>query len=133
MADAPALDQLPARPGRRSRPAVAPTWSNVEDAGLTALNRSWAIKTDVIEGLYLLEEAQTQTLIERGFTPENIPQSGTGEDPENLPAMLRDQTTGLGTIYVDALEAADDGDLNPLVACTARLHRKATLRAMATW
>ena len=47
--------------------------------------------------------------------------------------MLRDHITALDAIYVDALEAADDGDLNPLVACTARLHRKAILRAMTTW
>jgi len=31
--------------------------------------------------------------------------------------------------YIDALEAADDGDLEPLVKFTARLQRRAVLQA----
>ena len=40
--------------------------SNVEYDDLAALHRSWAIETSIIEGLYHLDEAQTQTLIKRG-------------------------------------------------------------------
>ncbi len=32
--------------------------------------------------------------------------------------------------YIDALEAGDDGDLNPLIAFTARLQRRSGLQAM---
>ena len=59
--------------------------SQIGKAGLTALqqferqlHRSWAIETGIIEGLYRLDEAQTQTLIEQGFEPSAIPQCGTG-------------------------------------------------------
>ena len=69
------------------------------DASLTALHRSWAIETGIIEGIYQLDEAQTRTLIEQGFEPENIPQSGTGQDPENLLAILQDHMTALDAIY----------------------------------
>ena len=34
--------------------------------------------------------------------------------------------------YIDALEAGDDGDLDLLVAFTARLHRRSILQAMPT-
>ena len=73
--------------------------SNVEDAGLTALHRTWAIETGIIEGLYRLDEAQTQTLIERGFEPSTIPPSGTGQDPGNMLAILQDHMTALDAIY----------------------------------
>ena len=33
--------------------------------------------------------------------------------------------------YIDALEAADDGDLTPLVAFTARLHRRSVLQTVS--
>ena len=69
------------------------------DSGLTALHRSWAIETGIIEGIYHLDEAQTRTLIEHGFEPENIPQSDTGQDPDNLLAILRDHMTALDAIY----------------------------------
>ena len=59
--------------------------SNVEHTSLTALHRSWAIETSIIEGPYWLDDAQTRTLIEQGFVPTAIPLSGTGQDPDNLP------------------------------------------------
>ena len=73
--------------------------SNVEHTGLTALHRSWAIETGIIEGIYQLDEAQTRTLIEQGFEPSNIPPSGTGQDPDNLLAILQDHMTALDAIY----------------------------------
>ena len=83
--------------------ALRDQWHNhltdVGDGGLTALHRSWAIETGIIEGIYRLDEAQTPTLIEHGFEPENIPQSDTGQDPDNLLAILRDHMTALDAIY----------------------------------
>ena len=76
--------------------------SNVDDARLTALHRSWAIETGIIEGLYRLDESQTKTLVEQGFETENVPQSGTGQDPDNLLAILRDHMTALDPIYSEA-------------------------------
>ena len=73
--------------------------SNVEHTSLTALHRSWAIETGIIEGIYQLDEAQTRTLIEQGFEPSNIPPSGTGQDPDNLLAILQDHMTALDAIY----------------------------------
>ena len=34
--------------------------------------------------------------------------------------------------YIDALEAADDGNLTPMVGFTARLHRTSILQAIST-
>ena len=73
--------------------------TDVGDSNLTALHRSWAIETGVIEGIYRLDADQTQVLVEHGFEPENIPQSGTGQDPDNLLAILQDHMTALDAIY----------------------------------
>ena len=73
--------------------------SNVGNAGLTALHRSWAIETGIIEGIYRLDEAQTRTLIEEGFKPSAIPPSGTGQDPDNLLGILRDHMMAIDAIY----------------------------------
>ena len=73
--------------------------SDAENAGLTGLHRSWAIETGIIEGIYRLDEAQTRTLIEQGFERSAIPESGTGQDPDNLLAILRDHMTALDAIY----------------------------------
>ena len=75
--------------------------SNAEDAGLTALHRSWAIETGIIEGLYCLDNAQTSTLIEQGFVPAAIPPSVTAEDPDNLLANLQDHMAALNAIYTE--------------------------------
>ena len=73
--------------------------SHVGDADLTALHRSWAIETGIIEGIYQLDEAQTRTLIEQGFVPTAIPPSGTGQDADNLLAILQDHMAALDAIY----------------------------------
>ena len=70
-----------------------------EGARLTALHRSWAIETGIIEGIYRLDEDQTQTLIEHGFEPEYIPTSGTSQDPENLLNILNDHMSAIDAIY----------------------------------
>ena len=83
--------------------------SHVGDAGLPSLqrfeqqlHRSWAIETGIIEGLYRLDEAQTRTLIETGFVRSAIPPSGTGQDPDNLLAVLQDHMTVLDAIRTQA-------------------------------
>ena len=73
--------------------------SDVVNDGLTALHRMWVIEAGIIEGLYTLDEAQTRTLVERGFQASTIPASGTGQDPDNLLAMLQDHMTALDAIY----------------------------------
>ena len=76
--------------------------SQIRNADLLApqrLHRSWAIETGIIEGLYRLDEAQTQTLIEHAFEPSAVPPSGTGQDPDNLLAILQDHMTALDAIY----------------------------------
>ena len=73
--------------------------SNTGNDGLTALHRSWAIETGVIEGIYRLDEIQTHALVERGFELENIPQTGTGQEPDNLLAILQDHMAALDAIY----------------------------------
>ena len=70
-----------------------------EHSGLTVPHRTWAIETGIIEGIYRLDEAQTRILVEQGFEPENIPQSGTGQDPDNLLSILQDHMTALDAIY----------------------------------
>ena len=83
--------------------------SHIGDAGLTALqqfeqqlHRSWAIETGIIEGLYRLDEAQTRTLVERGFEPSTVPHSGTGKDPDILLAILQDHMTALDALRAQA-------------------------------
>ena len=73
--------------------------SDAENANLTALHRSWAIETGIIEGIYHLDETQTGTLIKQGFEPEKIPQSGTVQDPDNLLVIRQDHMTALDAIY----------------------------------
>ena len=73
--------------------------SRAKNAGLTALHRSWAIETRIIEGLYQLDEAQTRILVETGFEPSAVPRCGTDQDHDNLLAMLQDHMTALDAIY----------------------------------
>ena len=83
--------------------------SQVEDADLPTiqhfeqqLHRSWAIETGIIEGLYQLDEAQTRTLIETGFETSAVPRRGTGQDLDNLLAILQDHMTALDAIRAQA-------------------------------
>ena len=73
--------------------------SHVGDADLTALHRSWAIETGSIEGIYRLDEVQTRNLVARGFEPSTIPASGTGQDADNLLAILQDHMAALDAMY----------------------------------
>ena len=73
--------------------------SDAGNSGLTALHRSWAIETGIIEGLYWLDEDQTDNLVANGFDPSTVPASGAGRDPDNLLLMLQDHMAALDAIY----------------------------------
>ena len=62
-------------------------------------HRHWAIQTGIIEGLYRLDEAQTRILVEQSFEPSAVPPCGTGQDSDNLLAMLQDHMMALDAIY----------------------------------
>ena len=72
---------------------------NQETLALQQLHRSWAIETSIIEGIYRPDEAQTQILIEQGFEDPAIPPCGTGQDADNLLAILQDRMTALDAMY----------------------------------
>ena len=73
--------------------------ADVGNVGLTALHRSWAVETGIIEGLYRLDEDQTDNLVANGFEPSTVPTSGIGQDPDTLLAILQDHMTALDAIY----------------------------------
>ena len=62
------------------------------------MHRSWAIETGIVEGRYRLDEAQTRTHIHLGFKSAIIPRSGTGQNSENLLAVLQDHMATLEAI-----------------------------------
>ena len=68
------------------------------EADPTALHRTWAIETGIVEGLYRLDDIQTRTFIEHGFKSTNIPQTSTGH-LDNLLDLLQEHLTALDAIY----------------------------------
>ena len=54
------------------------------------LERSWAIETGIIEGLYTLDRGVTETLIQRGIVADYIERSSTNKEPQDLVAVLND-------------------------------------------
>ena len=82
---------------------------DAENAGLTALHRSWAIETGITEGLYWLDRAQTRILIENGLELSNIPLRGARQDPDNPLAILHDQTAALDAIYAEVRRSRSIG------------------------
>ena len=47
------------------------------------LHRSWAIETGVIEDLYTLDPATTETLVNHGFSLQFVPRESTNLAPGN--------------------------------------------------
>lgn len=107
------------------------------------LLREWAIETGLIERLYALDRGVTQLLIEQGIDAALIPH-GNGQHPESVASMIQDGriARALATLvfvragwfplvvrndgregYLDALEAADAGDLTGLVKYFANLQK----------
>ena len=54
------------------------------------LDRSWAIETGIIEGIYDISRGVTQTLIEHGLSVDLIDVGSTNRNPQELVTVLRD-------------------------------------------
>ncbi len=68
-------------------------------AFLERLERSWAIETGIIEGLYTLDKGVTETLVQRGFNAELIDRSATNKDPAELVRVLQDHQEATEGVY----------------------------------
>ena len=68
-------------------------------AFLERLDRSWAIETGIIEGLYTLDRGVTETLVQRGFNSELIDRSATNRDPVELVSVLEDHRQAAVGVY----------------------------------
>ena len=68
-------------------------------AFLERLDRSSAIETGIIEGLYTLDRGVTETLVQRGFNAELIDRAATNKDPEELVWVLEDHRQAVEGVY----------------------------------
>lgn len=68
-------------------------------AFLERLERSWAIETGIIEGLYTLDKGVTETLVHRGFSAGLIDRSATNKDPAELVRVLQDHQEAAEGVY----------------------------------
>ena len=66
---------------------------------LERLERSWAIETGIIEGLYTLDRGVTETLIQRGIVAEYIERSSTNKEPQDLVAVLNDHQEAIELVH----------------------------------
>ena len=69
------------------------------NAFLERLDRSWAIETGIIEGIYTLDKGVTETLVQRGFNSELIDRSATNKDPIELVSVLEDHRQAAEAVY----------------------------------
>ena len=81
---------------RRQKEASNP---DAYKAFLERLERSWAIETGIIEGLYTLDRGATETLVRRGFNAELIDRSATNKDPVELVRVLEDHRQAAEGLY----------------------------------
>lgn len=63
------------------------------------LERSWAIETGIIEGLYTLDRGVTETLIQRGIVADYIERSATNKEPQDLVVVLNDHLESIDFVY----------------------------------
>ena len=68
-------------------------------AFLERLERSWAIETGIIEGLYTLDKGVTETLVQRGFNSDLIDRNSTNKDPAELVRVLQDHQEATDGVY----------------------------------
>ena len=68
-------------------------------AFLERLDRSSAIETGIIEGLYTLDRGVTETLVQRGFSAELIDRTATNKDPQDLVRVLEDHRQTAEGVY----------------------------------
>ena len=67
--------------------------------GLERLERSMAIETGVIEGLYNPTHDVTQTLLREGFRAEHVRRRGVDVEPEHLVTVLQDHVAAAEMVY----------------------------------
>ena len=67
--------------------------------GLERLERSMAIETGVIEGLYNPTHGVTQTLLREGFRAEHVRRQGVDVEPEHLVTVLDDHMAAAEMVY----------------------------------
>ena len=67
--------------------------------GLERLERSMAIETGVIEGLYNPTHGVTQTLLREGFRVEHVRRRGVDVEPEHLVTVLQDHMAAAAMVY----------------------------------
>ena len=67
--------------------------------GLVRLERSMAIETGVIEGLYNPTHDVTQTLLREGFRAEHVRRQGVDVEPEHLVTVLDDHVAAAEMVY----------------------------------
>ena len=67
--------------------------------GLVRLERSMAIETGVIEGLYDPDHGVTQTLLREGFRAEHVRRQGVDVEPEHLVTVLDDHVAAAEMVY----------------------------------
>ena len=67
--------------------------------GLERLERSMAIETGVIEGLYDPDHGVTQTLLREGFRAEHVRRQGVDVEPEHLVTVLQDHVAAAEMVY----------------------------------
>ena len=67
--------------------------------GLERLERSMAIETGVIEGLYNPTHGVTQALLREGFRAEHVRRQGVDVEPEHLVTVLQDHMAAAAIVY----------------------------------
>ena len=68
-------------------------------AFLELLERSWAIETGIIEGLYTLDRGVTETLVEKGIVADYIERGSTNKEPDDLVRTLYDHQETIRFVY----------------------------------
>lgn len=68
-------------------------------AGLQRLERSMAIETGVIEGLFNPTHGITQTLLREGFRAEHVRRQEVDVEPEHLVTVLQDHVAAADMVY----------------------------------
>ena len=74
------------------------------NAFLERLDRSWAIETGIIEGLYTLDRGVTETLVLRGFNAEYIGTGASNRNPDELLRVLEDHRRAAQGVYQEIRE-----------------------------
>ena len=73
-------------------------------AFLELLERSWAIETGIIEGIYNIDKGLTQTLVENGLVADLIDRGSTNRDPQELVKVLKDHQDAAKGVYLEIRE-----------------------------